>query len=66
MTEAQPGALVPLNPKNDRHCEKRSDEAIHAAVWCKDGLLRSARNDDSLLKHLGKASDPMDEALRGV
>jgi hypothetical protein len=28
-----------------RHCEKRSDEAIHM-FWLPNGLLRFARNDD--------------------
>src|SRR5262245_21971365 len=28
-----------------RHCEERSDEAIHASVMPRDGLLRFARND---------------------
>jgi hypothetical protein len=28
-----------------RHCEKRSDETIHAATKRKNGLLRCARND---------------------
>src|SRR6185369_3231229 len=27
-----------------RHCEERSDEAIHTSLW-RDGLLRCARND---------------------
>ncbi len=30
-----------------RHCEERSDEAIHVAVGDGDGLLRFARNDGS-------------------
>src|ERR1700727_1053549 len=29
-----------------RHCEERSDEAIHPFVARQNGLLRSARNDD--------------------
>ena len=30
-----------------RHCEERSDEAIHMTVACpKRGLLRFARNDE--------------------
>jgi hypothetical protein len=29
-----------------RHCEERSDEAIHRAARKKAGLLRFARNDD--------------------
>ena len=28
-----------------RHCEERSDEAIHGATQSKNGLLRFARND---------------------
>src|SRR5260370_7690939 len=28
-----------------RHCEERSDEAIHSSFARRDGLLRSARND---------------------
>jgi hypothetical protein len=28
-----------------RHCEKRSDEAIHSFFPWQDGLLRGARND---------------------
>ena len=28
-----------------RHCEERSDEAIHLAQKRKNGLLRFARND---------------------
>jgi len=28
-----------------RHCEKRSDEAIHVSASSRDGLLRFARND---------------------
>src|SRR5712672_2899093 len=30
-----------------RHCEKRSDEAIHSFFTRRDGLLRFARNDGS-------------------
>src|SRR5258705_13694213 len=30
-----------------RHCEERSDEAIHSFLARRDGLLRSARNDGS-------------------
>src|SRR3979490_428814 len=30
-----------------RHCEERSDEAIHAFFARRDGLLRFARNDGS-------------------
>ena len=30
---------------NDRHCEERSDEAIHRTAKRKNGLLRFARND---------------------
>jgi hypothetical protein len=29
-----------------RHCEERSDEAIHSFFSRPDGLLRFARNDD--------------------
>jgi hypothetical protein len=29
-----------------RHCEERSDEAIHSFFAQRDGLLRCARNDD--------------------
>jgi hypothetical protein len=29
-----------------RHCEKRSDEAIHSSFTPRDGLPRFARNDD--------------------
>ena len=29
-----------------RHCEERSDEAIHSSITRRDGLLRFARNDD--------------------
>src|ERR1700742_2310517 len=29
-----------------RHCEERSDEAIHSSFAWKDGLLRFARNDE--------------------
>jgi hypothetical protein len=28
-----------------RHCEERSDEAIHSSFTRRDGLLRCARND---------------------
>jgi hypothetical protein len=28
-----------------RHCEERSDEAIHSSFTRRDGLLRFARND---------------------
>jgi hypothetical protein len=28
-----------------RHCEERSDEAIHSSYTWRDGLLRFARND---------------------
>jgi hypothetical protein len=28
-----------------RHCEERSDEAIHLSLCCSLGLLRFARND---------------------
>jgi hypothetical protein len=28
-----------------RHCEERSDEAIHSFLALRDGLLRFARND---------------------
>src|SRR5258705_11453189 len=28
-----------------RHCEERSDEAIHSFLMRRDGLLRCARND---------------------
>jgi hypothetical protein len=31
-----------------RHCEERSDEAIHSFYARRDGLLRSARNDEPL------------------
>jgi hypothetical protein len=31
-----------------RHCEERSDEAIHPFSRRQDGLLRSARNDEPL------------------
>jgi hypothetical protein len=30
----------------DRHCEERSDEAIHSFFARRNGLLRFARNDD--------------------
>ena len=30
---------------NRRHCEERSDEAIHSFFALQDGLLRFARND---------------------
>ena len=33
------GFLIP------RHCEERSDEAIHSFFMRRDGLLRYARND---------------------
>ena len=33
------------NSDVDRHCEERSDEAIHPSFTQKDGLLRFARND---------------------
>jgi len=29
-----------------RHCEERSDEAIHSSFTPRDGLLRFARNDE--------------------
>jgi hypothetical protein len=32
-------------PNGHRHCEERSDEAIHLAAQRKNGLLRSAHND---------------------
>src|SRR3954454_10087280 len=31
-----------------RHCEERSDEAIHLSVMPRDGLLRYARNDGNI------------------
>jgi len=32
--------------KDVRHCEERSDEAIHSFFTRRNGLLRFARNDD--------------------
>jgi hypothetical protein len=32
-------------PASPRHCEERSDEAIHSFFARRDGLLRFARND---------------------
>src|SRR4051812_28106550 len=31
--------------RNARHCEERSDEAIHLSIMPRSGLLRCARND---------------------
>jgi hypothetical protein len=33
-----------------RHCEERSDEAIHPFCRWMDGLLRFARNDEEAFK----------------
>src|SRR6266702_4677993 len=38
-------ALYPSD-LHSRHCEERSDEAIHLSVMPRYGLLRFARNDD--------------------
>jgi hypothetical protein len=38
-----------------RHCEERSDEAIHVAAQRKNGLLRFARNDGEGLGLLRRA-----------
>ena len=35
----------PQGAIDGRHCEERSDEAIHSFLLWHDGLLRSARND---------------------
>src|SRR5207245_11044093 len=43
--EGGPGPVTPSTHPNFRHCEERSDEAIHAFSR-QDGLLRFARNDD--------------------
>ena len=34
-----------------RHCEERSDEAIHSFFAWRDGLLRCARNDGAGIEH---------------
>jgi hypothetical protein len=39
-----------------RHCER--SEAIHSSVTRRDGLLRSARNDDSQLNWLFETLNP--------
>src|SRR5260370_10795888 len=54
-----------------RHCEERSDEAIHCHFCCGCGLLRSARNDGTLKRsrHTLKPSSPAkagDPVFRGV
>src|ERR1700675_4642952 len=38
-----------------RHCEERSDEAIHSSFTRKDGLLRFARNDGLKVRRVGKS-----------
>src|SRR4029079_17009247 len=35
-----------MPPHYPRHCEERSDEAIHVTAQRKSGLLRCARNDE--------------------
>src|SRR5258708_28693045 len=39
-----------------RHCEERSDEAIHSFFARRDGLLRFARNDGVQTRHRGPAA----------
>jgi hypothetical protein len=39
--------LTPQMVHAVRHCEERSDEAIHLAAMPRHGLLRFARNDDA-------------------
>src|SRR5215217_3104543 len=38
-----------------RHCEERSDEAIHPSAMPRDGLLRFARNDAEGAEELASA-----------
>ena len=49
LTRWEPKRRVPAGAAgavvNDRHCEERSDEAIHPSSRAEDGLLRFARND---------------------
>ncbi len=39
------------NSVQNRHCEERSDEAIHSSFTRRHGLLRFARNDVALVPH---------------
>src|SRR5258705_8392713 len=39
-----------------RHCEERSDEAIHSSFARRDGLLRCARNDGFLISNMSTRS----------
>src|SRR5258708_96727 len=51
-----------------RHCEERSDEAIHSSLALKDGLLRFARNDDVLhsLAALALLHAGIERVARGI
>jgi hypothetical protein len=44
-SRAMTAEILISNSRNDRHCEERSDEAIHSFFAPRYGLLRSARND---------------------
>src|SRR6202795_2070389 len=50
VVDAKPFAIssIPfaLSPSLTRHCEERSDEAIHSFLLLRYGLLRFARNDE--------------------
>src|ERR1700692_3576560 len=44
--------MLVMSPFSKRHCEERSDEAIHSFLTLRDGLLRFARNDGRDHHHL--------------
>jgi hypothetical protein len=47
--------MISRSPLFLRHCEERSDEAIHSLLVRQDGLLRSARNDDNYFGRIASA-----------
>src|SRR5258708_8639532 len=51
---------------NVRHCEERSDEAIHSFIPWRDGLLRCARNDDVLALMPGPKNLPRFRRARNL
>src|SRR6266566_5609434 len=51
-----------------RHCEERSDEAIHSSFTRRDGLLRFARNDakHTFATSRREAPEALHEILRPI